>query len=332
MNLLLRAARKTQPVYDIASGLFTGPGAIGLAFLPLVLGVTTTAFLGVVATETGRALLDGIRRHGGAAPCPSAPSLRGAPTAAELESDATAWPRTLAIRLRLGSRLADLEPVLDRGIRRKGKTGRIRGRAGGMKAYIADARLSISYRTLMRYKLLAVRLRQLLALDPRLPLEWLLPGAAPDRDLPSDLRAQYAAARRRLSRLLRAHPNFERLRKHVDAHLGIPELLTVRRTTRRAKDAQKTCRRPAACRPLPRESAVFGDYTVTFTPTRLDATRCAFARILGTPDLSPELAVHRDRFLSWLLSEAPPFPAVPSAAHDQSPPWPRTCTPAAVLL
>ena len=296
MNLLLRAARKTQPVYDIASGLFTGPGAIGLAFLPLVLGVTTTAFLGVVATETGRAILDGIRRHGrGAAPRPASPSLRGAPTAAELESDATAWPRTLAIRLRLGSRLADLEPVLDRGIRRKGKTGRIRGRAGGMKAYIADARLSISYRTLMRYKLLAVRLRQLLALDPRLPLEWLLPGAAPDRDLPSDLRAPYAAARRRLSRLLRAHPNFERLRKHVDAHLGIPELLTVRRTAHRAKEALKTCRRP-----LPRQSAVFGDYTVTFTPARLDATRCAFARILGTPDLPPELAVHRDRFLAWL--------------------------------
>ena len=296
MNLLLRAARKTQPVYDIASGLFTGPGAIGLAFLPLVLGVTTTAFLGFVATETGRAILDEVRRRGRpAAPRPAAPSLRGAPTAAELESDATAWPRTLAIRLRLGSRLADLEPVLDRGIRRKGKTGRIRGRAGGMKAYIADARLSISYRTLMRYKLLAVRLRQLLALDPRLPLEWLLPGAAPDRDLPSDLRAPYAAARRRLSRLLRANPNFERLRKHVDAHLGIPQLLTVRRTARRAKEARKTCRRP-----LPRESAVFGDYTVTFTPARLDATRCAFARILGTPDLPPELAVHRDRFLAWL--------------------------------
>ncbi|MBR3582345.1 MAG: hypothetical protein IKO01_02735 [Kiritimatiellae bacterium] len=304
MNLLLRAARKTQPVYDIASGLFTGPGAIGLAFLPLVLGVTTTAFLGVVATETGRAILDGIRRHGrGAAPRPAVPSLRGAPTAAELESDATAWPRTLAIRLRLGSRLADLEPVLDRGIRRKGKTGCIRGRAGGMKAYIADACLSISYRTLMRYKLLAVRLRQLLALDPRLPLEWLLPGAAPDRDLPSDLRAPYAAARRRLSRLLRANPNVERLRKHVDAHLGIPELLTVRRTARRAKEARKTCRRPAARRPLPRESAVFGDYTVTFTPARLDATRCAFARILGTPDLPPELAVHRDRFLAWLGTE-----------------------------
>ena len=300
-TILRNASRATQPVYDIVSGLFTGPGAIGLAFLPLVVGVTTTAFLGFVATETGRAILDEVRRRGRpAAPRPAAPSLRGAPTAAELESDATAWPRTLAIRLRLGSRLADLEPVLDRGIRRKGKTGRIRGRAGGMKAYIADARLSISYRTLMRYKLLAVRLRQLLALDPRLPLEWLLPGAAPDRDLPSDLRAPYAAARRRLSRLLRANPNFERLRKHVDAHLGIPELLTVRRTARRTKEVQKTCRRQAVRRPIPGESAVFGDYTVTFTPARLDATRCAFALILGTPDLPPELAVHRDRFLAWL--------------------------------
>ena len=62
-TILRNASRATQPVYDIVSGLFTGPGAIGLAFLPLVLGVTTTAFLGVVATETGRAILDGIRRH-----------------------------------------------------------------------------------------------------------------------------------------------------------------------------------------------------------------------------------------------------------------------------
>ena len=124
MNLLLRAARKTQPVYDIASGLFTGPGAIGLAFLPLVLGVTTTAFLGFVATETGRAILDEVRRRGRpAAPRPAAPSLRGAPTAAELASDCETSPRTLAVRLRLGSRLADLEPTLERGLKRK--TGRM---------------------------------------------------------------------------------------------------------------------------------------------------------------------------------------------------------------
>ena len=75
-TILRNASRATQPVYDIVSGLFTGPGAIGLAFLPLVLGVTTTAFLGFVATETGRAILDEVRRRGRpAAPRPAAPSL-----------------------------------------------------------------------------------------------------------------------------------------------------------------------------------------------------------------------------------------------------------------
>ena len=278
-TILRNASRATQPVYDIVSGLFTGPGAIGLAFLPLVVGVTTTAFLGFVATETGRAILDEIRRRGRpAAPRPAAPSLRGAPTAAELAADCGTSPRTLAVRLRLGSRLADLEPTLDRGLERK--TGRIRGRAPGMKGYIAAARLSVSYRTLMRYKLLANRLRQLLVLDPRLPLEWLLPGTVPDRELPADLQSPYHAARRRLARLLRDHRNFDRLRKHVDAKLGIPELLTVRRA----------------------ESAARGDYAVTATPDRIGAARRAFARFLCERGLPRKPAACRGPFPAWLLS------------------------------
>ena len=290
-TILRNASRATQPVYDIVSGLFTGPGAIGLAFLPLVLGVTTTAFLGFVATETGRAILDEVRRRGRpAAPRPAAPSLRGAPTAAELAADCETFPRTLAVRLRLGSRLADLEPTLDRGLKRK--TGRIRGRAPGMKGYIADARLSISYRTLMRYRLLANRLRQLLSLDPRLPLEWLLPGTAPDRPLPADLQIPYSTARRRLARLLREHRNFDRLRKHVDAKLGIPELLTVRRTAHRTEEAAEAHR----------GSVVLGDYTVTATSERLEATKRAFAGFLGARDLPSALDVHRDRFAAWLAA------------------------------
>ena len=306
MNIFRSASRKTQPVYDVVSSMFNAPGAVGLAFMPLVVGVTSTAFLGFVATETGRALLDEIRRRNRlAAPSPSTPSLRSTPTPAELEADCETSPRTLAIRLRLGSRLADLEPTLDRGLQRKSKTGRIRGRAPGLKGYITDTRLSVSYRTLMRYKLLAVRIRQLLSLDARLPLEWLLPGACPDQDLPADLRPQYATARRRLARLLREHPNFDRLRKHVDAKLGMPELLAVRRNARRAKQAEQSRRWLSKRKPICGESAVLGDYTITATSDRLDATMQAFARLLRERDLPPKLAAHRDRFLSWLVTGAP---------------------------
>ena len=306
MNILRSASRKTQPVYDIMSSLFDAPGAVGLAFLPLVLGVTTTAFLGFVATESGRAILDEVRRRNRiSAQRPASPSLRGAPTAAELEADATAYPRTLAIRLRLGSRLADLEPTLDRGIRRKDQTGRIRGRASGLKGYISDARLSISYRTLMRYRLLALRLRQLLQIDPRLPLEWLLPGTLPDCTLPAGLLSQYTIARRRLARLLRDHRNFDRLRKHIDAKLGIPELLTVRRNTRCMKETEKTRRWLPSRKPVRCESVVLGDYTVTANPDRLEATLRAFVRFLHERDLSPPLAAHRGRFRKWLDTSVP---------------------------
>ena len=58
-TILRNASRATQPVYDIVSGLFTGPGAIGLAFLPLVVGVTTTAFLGFVVQEFEKCHDDG---------------------------------------------------------------------------------------------------------------------------------------------------------------------------------------------------------------------------------------------------------------------------------
>jgi hypothetical protein len=76
----------------------------------------------------------------------------------------------------------------------------------------------------MRYMRLAVRLRALLGLDERVPLEWLLPGAAASAKVPAALQAQYAAAKRRLSRLMREHWNFSQLQSHVDAALGLRRL------------------------------------------------------------------------------------------------------------
>ena len=308
-DILRAAAADTQAVFDAAyTPLRGGNGALGLAFMPVVLGVTATAFLGFLATGTGAALLGEIRRRGRLrAPHPGSPSLRGTPTAEELKADCELSPRTLRIRLRLGSRLADLEPVLDSGNHyAESPTGakRIQSRGRGMRGYIADNRIKASYSTLMRYRLLALRLRQLLQLNARLPLEWLLPGGEPDRTLPPDLQSQYATARRRLARLLREHWNFDRLRKHVDAELGIPELLTVRRVSRRAKEAEKTRRWPAKRHPLHCQSVVLGNYAVTPSPPRLKATMDAFSRLLAERDLPPRLAVHRDRFARWLAEAA----------------------------
>ena len=292
-NILRNASAHTQTVFDAAFSPFRGGnGALGLAFLPLVLGVTTAAFAGFVATETGAALLGEIRRRGRLhAPNPESPSLRGIPTTAELKADCEVSPRTLHVRLRLGSRLADLEPTLDSGNHyAESPTGakRIKSRGRGMRGYIADNRINVSYSTLMRYRRLALRLRQLLQLDARLPLEWILPSEAPDRNLPADLQVPYATARRRLSRLFHKHLNFDRLRKHVDTKLGIPELLSVRRATGKHKG----------------QSAVPGGYGVGATPARVESTKRAFARFLEEKDLSPGLADHRDRFVRWLAETA----------------------------
>ncbi|MBR4251635.1 MAG: hypothetical protein IKQ15_05005 [Kiritimatiellae bacterium] len=304
-DILRTASDLTQSVFDAAlSPLRGGNGALGLAFMPLVLGVTATAFVGFLATSTGSAILGELRRRGRLrAPHPESPSLRGTPTADELKADCTRLPRTLHVRLRLGSRLADLEPTLDSANHyRESPTGakRIQSRGHGLRGYIADNRIAVSYSSLMRYRLLALRLRQLLQLDPRLPLEWLLPGESSDRPLPADLQAPCTTARHRLARLLREHRNFDRLRKHVDAKLGIPELLTVRRTARRAKEAAKSRRWLAKQKPIHCQPVVLGDYTVNATPARLDATASAFARFLREKDLPPKLAAHRDRFLRWL--------------------------------
>ena len=61
-NILRNAAANTQTVFYAAYSPFRGGnGALGLAFLPAVLGVTATAFVGFVATETGAVILGELR-------------------------------------------------------------------------------------------------------------------------------------------------------------------------------------------------------------------------------------------------------------------------------
>ena len=287
MNILQKASSRTTPItraaLDIAENQHAG---IALGLTPLVLGVSVAAFTVFAATETGLAIVRELkRRQRLREKLPDSPSLRGAPTPDELSADIEAQPRTLLVRLRLGSRLADLEPTLDNSILGFKKLGngqkRIKSRAPGMKGWLSDRRIPGNYSTLVRYKKLAQRLRQLLSLDDRLPLEWLLPDATPDCTLPQDLHTQYTTARRRLARLLRDHWNFSRLKKHVEEKLGIQPLLSTRPPRR---IPTSSVRSPA---PPPH-------------PDLVDATKRELIRFLRENNPSPKLTRLREQALAWL--------------------------------
>ena len=98
-----------------------------------------------------------------------------------------------------------------------------------MRGWLEDNRIKVNYGTLMRYKRLAVRLRALLGLDERIPLEWVLPGEDFRREVPTELVGQYGVAKRRMGKLLRGYWNFSRLAEHVDKELGLVRLPRVRR-------------------------------------------------------------------------------------------------------
>ena len=299
MKIITPVLRKTDSVARETLHALPSDGRLVLVDTAVVLAVTATAFTAFLVTETGAAILDELhRRHRLRIPRPESPSLRGTPAPQEITAACAATPRKLLERLRLGSLLADLDPTLDRTLAyRELPNGakRIRARGGGLKAYLSDNRITTPYSTLMRYKLLATRLRQHLTLDARLPLEWLLPHSSPDRDLPSDLCSQYWTARRRLTRLLRENPNFTRLRKHVDAKLGIPELLRARRNTREEKARRR--RLHTEIRGTTRH--------MTIDPGRIEATRLALAAFLQDKTLSPKLSRLRDAAIRWL--RAPPI-------------------------
>ncbi len=302
MDILKTASSRTTPItraaLDIAGSQHPG---VALGLVPLVLGVSVAAFTVFAATETGLAIVRELkRRQRLREKLPESPSLRGAPTPAELTSDLETRPRTLRVRLRLGSRLADLEPTLDTSTLGFKKLGngqkRFKSRAPGMKGWLADRRIPGNYSTLVRYKKLAQRLRQLLALDDRLPLEWLLPGGTPDHDLPADLRGQYATARRRLARILRDHWNYTRLKKHVEEKLGMPQLLGARRARVRDVRGRST---------VHRSRHVNSGSVPPFPPpctARVEATKRELIGFLREKDLSPKLAKLRGEALDWLRS------------------------------
>ncbi len=166
-------------------------------------------------------------------PAPQAPlSLRGIPSPGDIEDVWDLDPRTLCGRLRIGSRLADLEPTLDsRFLFKKSRNGsrRIVARQPGLKGWMKKHVPSVKYSTAMHYKKLATRLRQLTGLDPRIPLEWLLPDN--QESLPALSPAEHQTitqAKTRLARLLAENPKVTHLIRAVESKLGIMRMVTIR--------------------------------------------------------------------------------------------------------
>lgn len=212
----------------------------------ILLPLGLVGFTGAVALHLafygGRRLLAHLRRH--VAPqeavVPPEPreavSLRGVPEPEEIEEEWDVDPRTLCGRLRIGSRLADLEPTLDsRFVFKTARNGakRICARQPGMKGWMKKNVPSVKYPTAMHYKKLATRLRQLIGLDARIPLEWLLPDSEEGKvglsTLPGDERQEAAKAKAKLDALLAENPKVTRLTRAVESKLGIMRMVTIRR-------------------------------------------------------------------------------------------------------
>ena len=303
-DAIARILERTEAVAtDIGRG-FSDINAMAGRNAPLLMLAVTPPILAAFAlTEIGAWCIDEIgRRIRIHEKRPDSPSLRGTPTPQDLTDPWTATPRTLNDRLRLGSRLADLDPTLDHTISRttlpNGKTV-FRARPGGMKGWLADRRVAVPYSTAMRYKKLAQRLRRILSLDARLPLEWLIDGLPENTTLPAELQSPCVAARRRLASILRRHRTFKTLSLHAEKELGIIRLVTIRRIPKRRRST------PCKKRKITAFSVISQGSSVTVTPERFEATKSAISRTLESKDCSAPAIHLRNRLRHWLSSLAP---------------------------
>lgn len=274
------------------------------------LAVFTAALTTHLLWYGGKALLDRIRRHvslpePATATAPQAPvSLRGIPAPDDIEDVWDLDPRTLAARLRIGSRLADLEPTLDsRFLFRKTRDGarRIAARQPGLKGWMRKNVPTVKYSTAMHYKKLATRLRQLIGLDPRIPLEWLLPDNEESLSAltPADRRA-LAAAKAKLARLLADNPKYTHLLRSVENKLGIMRMVTIRRI----QPPRPGCGRRRKTKGKPNNpliSRVFhAGYCAAADAGRIGAFWDAVRRILGEKNPDEETRRLQSDIRAWL--------------------------------
>ena len=305
MKILSPTIRKTSDVArDTLHALSHTDSRLILVNTALFLTVTATAFTAFLVTETGAAILDELhRRHRLRIPRPESPSLRGTPTPQELAAACAATPRKLLERLRLGSLLADLDPTLDRTIARRtlrnGKTV-IRSNPGGIKQWLSDRRVAVPYSTVMRYKKTAQRLRLLLALDDRIPLEWVMDGLPGDRALPTGLDAAFGTARRHLAALLRENRSLAALVRTVEGKLGIMRLVAVRKAPARRRRGFGKARKSKGF------SGISQGRSANATPERTEATKEAIRRVLEAENLAGAALHLQNRLRHWVSTLAPP--------------------------
>ena len=281
----------------------------------LLEGVASLAlFAGALAAHLafygGKRILSRLRRHV-LPPEPLPPvaprdpvSLLGVPSPKDIEEIWDIDPCTLCGRLRIGSRLADLEPTLDsRFVFKKTRNGsrRICARQPGLKGWMKKHVPSVKYPTAMHYKKLATRLRQLIGLDARIPLEWLLPDNEESLSTlsPSDLQA-VAAAKSKLDRLMEENPKVSHLARAVDSKLGIMHMVTIRRIQpprpgrgRRRKQRENP-KNPLISR------MVHAGFAVTADAERSRAFWEAIRRVLGEPNPDPETKRLQSDIRDWL--------------------------------
>jgi hypothetical protein len=228
---------------------------------------------------------------------PASPSLRGTPSPDELADDWSQAPRTLSTCLRLGSRLADLEPTLDSSLIYKTlPNGRkhIIARNGGIKGWLRDRRVPVRYNTVMRYKKLAQRLRQVLALDERIPLEWLLSGLPADQTLPAGLSTPFETARNHLRRILKENHTLSALSRYAEKKLGIQHLVTVRR---RPERRTRSCQKPNE---IKKTTVISRSHSIAVNEARVEATKAALKQLLGTRHLAGAALHLQNRAKKWL--------------------------------
>ena len=268
-----------------------------MALTPPILAAFAVSEIGAWAIgELGRQIRIHEKR-------PASPSLRGTPTPKELAKDWADQPRTLETCLRLGSRLADLDPTLDHSLVRKpDASGRlvIRARKGGMKGWLEDHRVAVGYSTVMRYKKLAQRLRQVLSLDDRIPLEWVMSGVPDNQRLPSDLTVPYATAARHLVKVLRENHTLVALTRAVEKALGIMRIVTVRKAPRRRNHSYGKRRKTQGF------SVISCKRSATVTEERLEATRVAMGRLLAAKNLAGTTLHLQNSIRHWLASMSNP--------------------------
>ena len=228
---------------------------------------------------------------------PRSPSLRGTPEPEELAGDWAAVPRSLETCLRLGSRLADLEPTLDSSLVYKtlpdGRK-RIVARKGGVKGWLRDHRVAVRYNTVMGYKKLAQRLRNVLGLDERIPLEWVVSGLPEGVELPAGLTGAFEIARRQLRRMIKENPSLAGLARMAEKKLGIQRLVCVRRRPVWRRQVGKNRRKMDEISIISRVDCVGAG------EGRVEATREALRLLLGARCLAGEALHLQNRARRWL--------------------------------